>query len=178
MKDKMFLLNTQPFLSTNIKEIAKNIQESAQKVYDAEQKEFPQRAERLNTGKASSVPPRSLKELTGESNIFAHLHSIFSWILWAGGSYYTEVTTLGLTSTPTMYTDVEEGYAFIQIDKEEFISHNSEASSSDANALDNSSFNLRDLKSVTGSSFNQVLYYSLVGIQIVIRGELQVSTKY
>lgn len=171
MKDKMFLLNTQPFLSKNIKDIARQIQESAQKIYEAEQKQFPQRAERLNTGKASNVPPRSLKELTGESNIFAHLHSIFSWILWAGSRYYTEILTLGTPSTPALYKDIEEGYTFIQIDKEEFLQHNFPSSSNNAFAA-TSSYNLRALKSAAASNFNHILYCSLVGIQIVIRGEV------
>ena len=80
MKDKMFLLNSQPFLAQNIKEIAKQIQESALKVYETEQKQFSQRAERLNTGKLSDLPSRSLKDLVGEQHIFAQLHSLFSWI--------------------------------------------------------------------------------------------------
>ena len=172
MKDKMFLLNTQPFLSNNIKDIARQIQESAQKIYEAEQKQFPQRAERLNTGKASNVPPRSLKELTGESNIFAHLHSMFSWVLWAGSRYYTEILTLGTPSTPALYKDIEEGYAFVQVDKEEFLMQNFPSNSNDVLAIHDSSYNLRALKSVAASNFNHILYCSLVGIQIVIRGEV------
>lgn len=176
MKDKMFLLNTQPFLSNNIKEIAKQIQDNAQKTYDAEQKQFPQRAERLNTGKVSNVPPRSLKELTGESNIFAHLHSLFSWILWAGSRYYAEVVTLGTPSIPAALSkDIENGFAFIMIDKEEFLMRNfpSNSERTDDMSFHDSSYNLRALKSIAKSSFEQVLYCSLVGVQIVIRGDAQ-----
>lgn len=173
MKDKMFLLNTQPFLSKNIKDVAQQIQDNAQKIYEIEQKQFPQRAERLNTGKASTVPPRSLKELTGESNIFAHLHSLFSWILWAGSRYYAEILTLGTPSIPALSKDIEEGFAFIQIDKEEFLLQNFPSSSNrtDVFAFHDSSYNLRALKSLTNASFEQILYCSLVGVQIVIRGE-------
>lgn len=171
----MFLLNTQPFLSNNIKDIANQIQESALKIYEAEQKQFPQRAERLNTGKPSNAPQRSLKELTGESNIFAHLHSLFSWILWAGSRYFTEVLTLGTPSIPAMMKDdVEGGFAFIQIDKEEFLMKNFPSNSNDVLAFHDSSYNLRALKSLCSSPaiFNQILYCSLVGIQIVIRGDI------
>lgn len=171
MKDKMFLLNTQTFLSNNIKDVAKQIQESAQKVYEIEQKQFPQRAERLNTGKASNVPPRSLKELTGESNIFAHLHSLFAWILWRGSRYYTEIITLGTPSVPSMSKDLEEGFAFIQIDKEDYLMNNFAFASS--SGFPEGNYNLRALESVTSSYFKQILFYSLVGIQIVVRGELQ-----
>lgn len=170
MKDKMFLLNTQPFLSSNIKDVAKQIQESAEKVYETEQKQVPQRAERLNTGKCSNVPPRSLKELTGESNVFAHLHSLFSWILWGGSRYYTEIITLGTPSIPATSKDTEDGFAFIQVDKEEFLMQNFPSSSS--SLLQDYSYNLRSLKALTANSFNQILYYSLVGIQIVIRGDV------
>lgn len=167
-----FLLNTQPFLSNNIKDVAKQIQENAQKIYEVEQKQFPQRAERLNTGKASNVPPRSLKELTGESNIFAHLHSLFSWVLWAGSRYYAEILTLGTPSVPALSKDIEEGFAFIQIDKEEFLMQNfpSNSNRSDAFPFHDSSYNLRALKHLTSSSFEQILYCSLIGVQIVVRG--------
>lgn len=163
----------QPFLSNNIKDIAKQIKDNAQRIYEAEQKQVPQRAERLNTGKASNVPPRSLKELTGESNIFAHLHSMFSWVLWSGSRYYTEIVTLGTPSTPAaLYKDVEDGYGFVQIDKEEFLLQNySRESRSDVFSSFDSSFNLRSLKSITASNFEKILYYSLVGVQIVIRGD-------
>lgn len=170
MKDKMFLLNTQPFLASNIKDVAKQIQESAEKVYEAEQKMVPQRAERLNTGKCSNVPPRSLKELTGESNVFAHLHSLFSWILWGGSRYYTEIITLGTPSIPATSKDLDDGFAFIQVDKEEFLMQNFPSSSSAM--LQDYSYNLRSLKTLTSTSFNQILYYSLVGIQIVVRGDV------
>lgn len=198
MKDKMFLLNVQPFLSNNIKDVATQIQvnrrenifealksflsfqDNAQKVYEVEQKQFPQRAERLNAGKASNAPPRSLKELTGESNIFAHLHSMFSWILWAGARYYTEILTLGTPIIPALYKDTEEGFAFIQIDKEEFLLKNFPRNSneSDVFAFHDSSYNLRALRGLVASSFNQVLYCSLVGVQIVIRGPLHRSSDF
>lgn len=182
MKDKMFLLNTQPFLSNNIKDVAKQIQDSAQKIYEAEQKQFPQRAERLNTGKPSNAPQRSLKELTGESNVFAHLHSLFSWILWAGSRYYSEVLTLGTPAIPALMKDDVEGFAFIQIDKEEFLMKNfpTNSNESDALAFHDSSYNLRALKSLCSSSanFNQLLYCSLVGVQIVIRGQIQRSSEF
>jgi len=182
MRDKMFLLNTQPFLSSNLKDVAKHIQDSAQKVYETEQKQFPQRAERLNSGKASNVPPRSLKELTGESNIFAHLHSLFSWILWAGARYYTEVLTVGSPKIPASVCkkEIEEGFAFIQVDKEEFLKQNFPLSSgSDSGMLiHDSSYNLRALKSISKTNFQLLLYCSLTGVQIVIRGPAHKSHNF
>ncbi|CRL07369.1 CLUMA_CG020347, isoform A [Clunio marinus] len=179
MKDKMFLLNTQPFLSNAIKEIVNQMQSNASKIYETEEKQFPQRAERLNTGKPSNVPPRSLKELTGELNIFAHLHSLFSWILFAGSRYHTETLALGSPSVPALYKDIEEGFAFIQIDRVEFLMNNfpsrpSDVSVNSENDIESSqgSYSLRTLKKCFSSSiFNHILYYCLVGVPIIIRGK-------
>jgi folliculin len=175
MKDKMFLLNTQPFLTNNIKEIAKQIQESATKVYETDQKQFSQRADRLNTGKVTDLPPRSLRELVGEQHIFAHLHSLFAWILWAGARSFTEVLTLGSPSLPAFRTKESEGFAFISIDKEDFLQQNFPDTDS---SIYDSAYNLRNLKQVSKSSFKQLLYCSLVGIQIVIRGRNNDFYKY
>jgi folliculin len=179
MKDKFFLLNVQPFLANNIKDIAKQIQENAQKIYDCEQKQFPQRAERLNSGKVSNSLPRSLKELTGESNIFAHLHALFSWVLFAGSRYYSEVLLLGTCAIPATLKSIEGDFAFIHIDKEEFLMRNFPSSSEEQDAL-SYQYNLRALRSLceTSTSFNQILYCSLTGIQIVIRGPIQRSTEF
>lgn len=170
MKDKMFLLNTQPFLAENMKEIARKIQDSALKVYESEQKQFSQRAERLNSGKMFDLQPRSLKELVGEQHIFAQLHSLFAWILWAGSRYFTEVLTLGCQSSqlPAFTTKKDsDGFTFISIDKEEFLMQNFNDKS-----YDDSAYSLRDLKQqVSKLCFNQLLYCSLVGIQIIIRGK-------
>lgn len=83
---------------------------------------------------------------------------MFSWVLWSGSRYYTETLTLGVTPpTPAaLYTS--------QIDKEDFLSRSEVFAPFD-------NFNLRSLKSVTGLNFQRILYYSLVGMQIVIRGD-------
>ena len=92
----------------------------------------------LNTNKGT-VPPRSFQELTGESNIFAHLHSQFAWLLWAGARYFTENLTLGNPSIPALCkNDTEEGFAFIQVDKEEYLMKNFPTSNSTGSNLDNS----------------------------------------
>lgn len=179
MKDKMFLLNTQPFLAKNLKEAAKHIKDFAEKVFDSDQTNFSPRAERIHSGKASNVPPRSLKELTGEIHIFAHLHSLFSWMLWAGGRYFTEVLTLGTPSVPpTMKDDVDEGFTFVQIDKEEFLMRHYQSANGSENSYE--TYDLRRLRDSCGSTilFKQLLYCSIVGIQIVIRGPIQRSTDF
>lgn len=178
MRDKYFLLNSQPFLANNIKEIAKQIQDSAQKVYETDQKQFSQRAERLNSGKATDIPPRSLKDLVGEQHIFAHLHSLFSWILWAGARYFTEVLTLGSPSLPPFFKESSDGFAFISIDKDEFMMQNYPSHNDGDCVLYDNEYNLRNLRQVSKQGFQQLLYCSLVGIQIVIRGRNNDFYKY
>lgn len=174
MKDKMFLLNTQPFLANNIKEIAKLMQNNALKVYETEHRQFSQRAERLISGKASSADvPRSLKDLIGEQHIFAHLHSLFSWILWSGARCFTEVLTLVSPSLPAFFKDSSDGFTFISMDKEEFLMHNFET-----NENNDETFNLRNLKAICKSFFDKILYCSLVGLQIIIRGNNNNFLKY
>lgn len=197
MIDKMFLLNIQPHLKIAIKsmclflfrwsnkfhiilEIIEDIQASAEKVYQSEQSFAPQRAERLNSGKVNNNSPRSLKELTGESNIFAHLHSQFAWILWAGGRFYTECLTLGNPTVPAFLDSptTEEGFNFIQVDKEEFLLKKFENSlhidsrdgedGEDFSSMENYS-NLRRMKHIMESNFVNLCYCVLVGIQVVIR---------
>lgn len=180
MKDKMFLLNTQPFLAKNLKESAKHIKDFAEKVFESDQTHCSPRAERIHAGKASNVPPRSLKELTGQLHIFAHLHSLFSWMLWAGGRYFTEVLTLGTPSVPpTMRDDVDEGFTFVQIDKEEFLMRHYQSACENEDS-DGISYDLRRLRDLCDSPilFKQLIYCSIIGVQIVIRGKIQKSTDF
>jgi folliculin len=177
MIDKMFLLNTSNFLSENIKEIAKQIQDRALTVYEQEQRLVPQRAERLNTGKASNVAPRSLKDLTGEQNIFAFLHTSFSWLLSSSGVYFTENLTLGSPSTPAIRDkEVEEGFASVHTDKEDYLMQHFPLNPN--LSINDNTFNLRALKRVATSNFNQILYCSLVGIQIVVRSSAPVYSSF
>lgn len=180
MKDKMFLLNLQPFLAKNLKDAAQHTKDCAEKVFESDHKLFSPRAERIHTGKASNVPPRSLKELTGQCHIFAHLHSLFAWMLWAGARHFTEVLTLGTSSVPpTMKDDVDGGFTFVQIDKEEFLMRHYQSTSTSGGS-DVISYDLRRLRDSCNSPilFRELLYCSIVGIQIVIRGPIQRSTDF
>lgn len=96
MKDKMYLLNVQPFLAENLQKIAIDLQNYSLTIYTAEQAKYSERAQRLNTGHASTQPPRTLIELTGQKNVFAYIHSHFSWILWMGARCLTENINIGL----------------------------------------------------------------------------------
>ncbi|CAH0398877.1 unnamed protein product [Chilo suppressalis] len=90
MKDKMLLHNITPVLSEHMQKIAKELQELAEIVFDNEQKVCTQRALRLRTGRNDFGQSRSLKQLTGDEDVFIRLHSHFSWMLKAGGLTYSE----------------------------------------------------------------------------------------
>lgn len=96
MKDKMYLLNVQPFLFENLQKISAELQSYSTQIHSAEQAKYSERAQRLNSGHASTQPPRSLIELTGQPNIFAYIHSHFAWILWMGARCLTENINVGL----------------------------------------------------------------------------------
>lgn len=166
MLDKIYLLNVQPFLTKSINEIISQIQANAEKVYEKEQLKSSQSA------KSTNGNPRPLQELTGEPNIFAHLHAHFAWILWAGSRYYTECLTLGKPTVPALYkSETEEGFGLIQMDKEEFLMKKFENSESDTEDNLDQFFNgnlnyARKLKDITETYFEVVSYCVLVGVQV------------
>ncbi|KOB67072.1 Birt-Hogg-Dube-like protein, partial [Operophtera brumata] len=90
MKDKTLLLNISPVLSEHMQKISKELQQLADVVYDNEQKICSQRALRLRTGRNDFGQSRSLVQLTGDEDIFKHLHSHFTWMLKTGAHTYTE----------------------------------------------------------------------------------------
>ena len=99
MMDKIFLLNSWPFLVKHIQSIIDELKAKAMKVYEEEQAKCPQRAQKLH-GLGRMTPenfrqqrggnPRSVCEMTNDKNIFKKLHRAFTWLLKAGGNRLTE----------------------------------------------------------------------------------------
>ncbi|CAH1273163.1 folliculin-like isoform X3 [Branchiostoma lanceolatum] len=100
MMDKIYLINSWPFLVKHIGEIISKLQDKAIKVYDQEQNQCPERARRMNE---SFMAPgdffrrqrggdhfRSLVTLTKDDGLFKWLHQWFVWVLKAGGNRMTE----------------------------------------------------------------------------------------
>ncbi|XP_065345255.1 folliculin [Cloeon dipterum] len=94
--DALMLLQSWPFLVKHLQTIITELQNLAWKVHEKEQEACPQRAMRLNAGskleetKCSNKTARSLAELTGEPQVFYHLHCWFVWLLKAGASRLQE----------------------------------------------------------------------------------------
>ncbi|KAG4073473.1 hypothetical protein HA402_000697 [Bradysia odoriphaga] len=166
MKDKMFLLNIQPFLSENLTKISTILKNYALNTYKAEQSKCSERAQRLTSGQPNTQAPRSLAELTGETNIFAELHTHFTWILWAGARCLSESLTLGSPTVPPFIgRDTEEGFSLVQMDKEGWLLNKY--------GLDNDDdefYSLRKCKEILRSDFVAVCYCVIVGLQVILRG--------
>lgn len=165
MKDKTFLLNTEPFLSQHLGNISRQLQDYAKKVYKDDQALGSQRAARLNSGQITSNTARSLMELTGEEHIYAILHSHFAWLLWAGVRYLSESITLGTPSIPPwLGHEIEEGFTMVHIDKEDYLIKK-------IGRWPPSSVSLRDFKVLGCGRFADIVHSVITGIPVVIRGD-------
>ncbi|KFB37601.1 AGAP007579-PA-like protein [Anopheles sinensis] len=185
MKDKMFLLNTQPFLADCMSKVSKELQDFAKLVHEDDlRRQGLDRAKRINkcygtgsTNNAANITAnRSLIELTGKESIYAYVHAHFSFILWAGARYLTENFTLGCPSTPVwLGKETEEGFALVQSDKEGYQMRrhgigNGDRSFEQIDECTRAKYSLRMFRTVLKSHFLSVCYCALTGIQIVIRG--------
>lgn len=178
MKDKMFLLNIQPFLADCLGKISKELQGYAKVVYDRDLLEQgSQRAQRITQGYANNPSKtKSLVDLTGKESIFAYLHAHFSFVLWAGARYLTESITLGSPSVPAwLGRDTEEGFAMVQTDKEGYLMRRigygkTEDDSDKIDERSKAKYSLKLFRQILNREFPSVCFCVLTGIQIVIRG--------
>lgn len=160
MKDKMFLLNLQPFLAKNMQKISSELQSYSLTVYTAEQAKCSERAQRLTSGQASTQPPRSLIELTNESSIFAILHTHFTWILSTGARYLTENVTVGAPSVPPWIAGDEDGFSVVNMDNEEWLLHRQMADN------ETEDYSIRKCRELLKTDFISTCYCVLVGTQV------------
>ncbi|XP_052266430.1 folliculin-like isoform X2 [Dreissena polymorpha] len=101
MMDKIYLLNSWPFLVPNIEVVVKHLKSKAKAVFEKEQVKFPQRpSASVNPRtfiqqRGGNKPVRSLSELTDDKNVFKILHMSFVWILKACGNRLSEALLEG-----------------------------------------------------------------------------------
>lgn len=111
-------------------------------------------------------PARSLPELTGEKNVFAHLHSHFCWLLLGGARYLSEQVTIGSPiAPPWLGHDTEEGFTMIQVDKEEWLLRK-RSKFNDGQDIES----IRQFFNTYQSDFVQAAFCALTGITLVVRG--------
>lgn len=96
MMDKIFLLNSWPFLVKHIELVIDYLKTKSSAVFSDETARCPQRTHRIQMSSAprqrgyGGKPTRSLTELTADAQVFERLHRAFTWILKAGGDRLTE----------------------------------------------------------------------------------------
>jgi folliculin len=195
MMDKIFLLNSWPFLVKHIQLIIDHIKSKASAVYTDEVSRCPPRMHHLpgcsygpsTTGQAyrlqrgcGSRPTRSLVELTCDSRIFERLHRAFTWMLRAGGSRLTEKLLEGPVFEGSVVDvnrteETEEGFVKVFSQKGMKIDQTVHR---DVSLHDNVSpatmtqrfIQLKHLAKVLGASqFHTVAHNVLIGNQVVVR---------
>ncbi|XP_061390407.1 folliculin [Musca vetustissima] len=168
MKDKYFLLNTKPFLAEHLRRISLETQNSAKRVKENEELKGSPRQRRLSGSQPLVQTPRSLIELTGEENIFAILHTHFSWLLLAGSRFLTEHVTFGnlpwlppqSTSHPPQQRLTYNITTLPMIQKYETLDDPEEF------------YSLIHLKQLLKKTeFISLCYCALTGVKIIVRGD-------
>nr|XP_057912261.1 folliculin isoform X2 [Doryrhamphus excisus] len=185
--DRIYLINSWPFLLRHLRLTIQSLQSTALKVFDSEQGVCPQRAVRMNSVFSPAVFPhqrsgnaaRSLTSLTQHPNLWASLHSSFSWLLKACGSRLTEKLLEGAPTEDTLVlierqTDQEEEMSCWEgaeggISKP--LTHQSDLEPGHHDEEPGPRFrSLRHLRQVLGAAdFRQVAWHVLMGNQLIWR---------
>ncbi|XP_073414618.1 folliculin [Dendrobates tinctorius] len=130
MMDRIYLINSWPFLLSKIRGVIDELQGKALKVFEAEQFGCPQRPLRINTAftpylhQRNGNAARSLTSLTNDDNLWACLHTSFAWLLKACGCRLTEKLLEGAPTEDTLVqmekqADLEEECAAWECHEEE-----------------------------------------------------------
>ncbi|KTG45169.1 hypothetical protein cypCar_00010464 [Cyprinus carpio] len=194
--DRIYLINSWPFLLRHLRLTIQSLQNTALKVFDSEQCVCPQRAVRMNSAFSPAVFPhqrsgnaaRSLTSLTQHPNLWASLHSSFSWLLKACGSRLTEKLLEGAPTEDTLVLierQTEQEEEMSGWDGAEGGVSNPQPSQSESVQAKDFQFDdgrqedilgpkfksLRHLRQVLGASdFRQLAWHVLMGNQVIWRG--------
>ena len=167
MMDRVYLVNSWPFLLSNFKAIIDELQSKAGTTFKAEKAEMPLVDQRIHmSANLSLLNPnqfrrtrggnqnyRSLYDLVNDRLIFQYLHKYFSWILKASGQRYCEKFVEGPPADD--YSLVE-----YKITNEE---------TGDVGPVVTSNRHLSKL--VSQESFRLIAYHVVIGDQLIIRGK-------
>ncbi|XP_031574710.1 folliculin-like [Actinia tenebrosa] len=174
MKDKIYLINSWPFLVSHFRELIDELQVKSNKVYESEQAESAQKGQGLQSGGTSGfvLTPdqfrrqrgghkvyRSISDLLKDKNLFAMLHQRFAWMLKACGNRISEKLLEGPPKEELLADDHES----------EFTSDLSEHDeSSEPVPLFTS---LRHMVKILGTrQFHMLAYHVIQGNQLIVRG--------
>lgn len=197
MMDKIYLLNSWPFLVHHMKTVVEHLQTKAEVVYKEEQVKNPQRSHRLVSNvnpknfinkRGGNKPARSLIELTDDRHIFKILHTSFVWILKACGNRLSETLLEGPPTEDSIIDmekqeETEEG--FVKLFKKELgVSEDVEPAEevrTEVQSVDEQEVtadddspevkNIRHLVQLIGPrKFSVLAHHTIVGNQVIVRG--------
>lgn len=206
MMDKIYLLNSWPFLVKHIETVVNHLKEKADGVYEEEKVKFPQRHIRLagsvnpktyiqHRGGANK-PARSLNELTDDRNVFKILHLAFVWILKACGNRLSETLLEGPPTEDSIIDmekqeETEEGFVKLfskkcgfDEDIEEAMDPLAVAASKDDTLhviIEDDTPEVKDIrhlaKVLKNTRFHILAHNAIVGNQIIVRGQARTLTR-
>ncbi|XP_071966013.1 folliculin-like isoform X2 [Antedon mediterranea] len=149
MMDRIYLLNSWPFIVKNVRTLIGELQTKAVKVYEQEQTATPQRAQRMGQEfftkdqffrrRGGGSTYRSMTDLTDDKNLFRYIHMTFTWVLKTGSSRIVEKVLQGPPKEETVVDldkeeETEEGFIKVETklkeaetetppNEEEFLQH-------------------------------------------------------
>ncbi|XP_062848599.1 folliculin [Trichomycterus rosablanca] len=190
--DRIYLINSWPFLLRHLKTTIQSLQSTALKVFDSEQVVCPQRAVRMNSAFSPAGFPhqrcgnaaRSLTSLTQHPDLWSSLHTSFSWLLKVCGSRLTEKLLEGAPTEDTLVLIERQTEQEEEMNAEEAGSR-AQCSQSDTEQGTNSLYgddgteddtpgpkfrSLRHLRQVLGATeFRHLAWHVLMGNQVIWR---------
>lgn len=183
MMDKIYLLNSWPFLVPHLKTVIEHITKKANVVYERERVKLPLQPPQAS--RVRSKPARSLIDLTDDKNIFKILHLSFVWILKACGNRITETLLEGPPTEDSIIDmekqeETEEGFCLIFSKKvnveevEEESPHNEASENLETKEEEGPTItNIRHLMKILGEDkFHVLAHHVVIGNQIVIQSSL------
>lgn len=197
MMDKIYLLNSWPFLVPHLKIVIEHLQTKASKVYDEEQTKNPQRSKRMASSgnylqqRGGNKPARSLMELTSDKNIFKMLHVSFVWILKACSNRITETLLEGPPTEDSIIDmekqeETEEGFIklftkSVSVDEGETTPSASPREITEDDKPPTGAVNIHNLRlllKVLGEeSFHLLTHHVVLGNQVIVKGSHVPSIK-
>lgn len=166
MMDRIYLVNSWPFLITNFKSIIDELQSKADATFKTEKEENPMPDQKLHMSatlfllnnnqfirrRGGNQNYRSLTDLVGDKKIFQYLHQYFAWILKASGQRYSEQLVEG----PSL--------ADVNVTEESQINMHFDDGGPNLTSL-------RELSKVLSpDNFKLVAHHVAIGDQLIVRG--------
>ncbi|ESP01392.1 hypothetical protein LOTGIDRAFT_186179 [Lottia gigantea] len=188
MMDKIYLLNSWPFLVPNLQTVVNNLQKKAEIVHENEIGKKSQ-GDRIFTHhgnllqRVNCKPARSLIELTNDKNVFVLLHLAFVWILKSCGNRITESILEGPPTEDSIIDmekieETEEGFMKVFKVEDETSSDSLQVNTeSDVDIIDPTLplvTNIRHLYKILGiHNFHILCHHVVIGNQIIVMGSVK-----